>query len=304
MNKDLPSIVSGSKVGLISPAGPVTRAQIQKGLDTLAQKNIRYEIGKHAFSDKGLVSATAEQRIEDIHRFLTREDLSALWALRGGYGSIQLLDKLDYALLESHPKLMIGFSDLTALQWAVFKQTGIPSLSGFTLTSQFSPENPFLTLGLEMLSGNRSSVTEMDLQGSKIKIVTPGEAEGVLIGGTLSIVCSLCGTPYFVDRDDLIVFLEDINEPPYRIDRFFQQLALMGFWSKVKGVILGQFLFEGKPLSVAALLKPLLPSSVPIVSDFPYGHQANCNPLLQGVWVSFGADPFRLEWNRFLKSSD
>lgn len=300
MSKKLSPVSPGGKVGLISPAGPVTLAQIQEGLDTLSQSNIQYEFGKYAFADTGLVSAAEAERIDDIRMFLEQDDIAALWALRGGYGSIQLLDKLDYAGLESHSKLMIGFSDLTVLQWAVFKQTGIPALSGFTLTSQFSPKNPFLPLGLQILSGERTAISETDLERVNIQTIAAGKTEGILMGGTLSMICSLCGTPYFIDRDDLILFLEDVNEPLYRIDRCLRQLALMDFWSRVRGVILGRFWFEEKPLDVAPLLKPLLPGSIPIVSDFPYGHLTACIPLPQGVKVDFRGKPFHLEWEPFL----
>ncbi len=139
-------------------------------------------------------------------------------------------------------------------------------------------------------------------------------------------ICSLCGTPYFMDRDDLILFLEDVNEPPYRIDRYFQQLALMSFWSRVKGVILGQFLYaegsslqanrrggrtqrvagmtpgrKGKPLDVASLLKPLLPPTIPIISNFPYGHVGKCIPLPQGALISLQTNPFYLSWRPFVE---
>ena len=135
----------------------------------------------------------------------------------------------------------------------------------------------------------------------KIQIVTPGEAAGIFIGGTLSMICSLCGTPYFPDRDNFILFLEDVNEPLYRIARYFEQLALADFWSKVKGVILGQFLFEERPLKVASILVHFLPASIPIISNFPYGHQTKCIPLPQGVKARFQTDLFELKWNSFVE---
>ena len=302
MNKKLPAILPGDKVGLVSPAGPAKKEHIQKGLGILTQLNIKYEFGKHAFSDKGMVSASVKDRIADIDYFLKREEIKAIWALRGGYGSMQLLKKFNYSLLKDNPKLIIGFSDLTALQWGIFKKTGIPSLSGMTLTFQLSRKNPYVGLGAEMLSAKRTAISGKDLKKSKIEVITSGEAEGVLIGGTLSMICSLCGTPYFQDRDDLILFLEDVNEPLYRIARYFEQLALVNFWSKVRGVILGRFLLEEKPLRVASILVPFLRASIPIICNFPYGHQVKCVPFPQGVGVRFQTDPLRLDWNPFLKS--
>lgn len=299
MNRKLPPILPGCKIGLVSPAGPVKKEQIQKGLEILAKFKIDYEFGKHAFLDKKIVSASVKDRIEDINYFLQREEIKAIWALRGGYGSIQLLKIIDYSLLKKHPKLFVGFSDLTALQWGIFKKAGIPSLSGFVLTLQLCQENPFVLLGMEILSGKRNKILGKDLRGNKIQIISPGKAEGIFLGGTLSMICSLCGTPYFIDQDGLILFIEDVNEPLYRIDRYLQQLALINFWSKVKGVILGQFLNEGKPLDVVSLLKPFLSTTIPIISNFPYGHQTKSIPLIQGVIVKIDTKPFSLKWDKF-----
>ena len=297
----LPPILPGDKVGLVSPAGPVTKEQIQTGLDTLTKNGIDYEFGKNAFSDRGIVSASAKKRLDDINSFLERNDIKAIWALRGGYGSIQLLKKFNYSLLKQHPKLFIGFSDLTALHWAIFKETRIPSATGFVLTTQFNLENPYLTIGLEIFSGKRTSISKRDLLKNTILIITPGKAEGTLIGGTLSMICSICGTAHFPDREDLILFIEDINEPLYRIDRYFQQLSLLNFWSNVKGVILGQFLFEGKKLDVVPLLKPLVSDRIPIVSNFPYSHQTHCLPLIQGIPSRITTKPFLLTWENFIE---
>lgn len=301
MNSKLPAIFPGDKVGLVSPAGPVKKEQIQNSLDILDELGIQYEFGKHAFSDKGIVSASVQNRLADINHFLKREDIKAVWALRGGYGSMQLLKKFDYSLLKDNPRLFVGFSDLTALQWSIFKMAGVASLSGLTLTFQLSRKNPYVTVGTEMVSGKRNSISGKDLKKRKIQTISSGEAEGTFIGGTLSMICSLCGTPYFLDQNDLIIFLEDVNEPLYRIARYFEQLALVNFWPKVKGVILGQFLVDEKPLDVTSILDSFLPTSVPIISNFPYGHQTKCFPLPQGVRAHFQTSPFLLKWNKFVE---
>lgn len=301
MNSKLPAIFPGDKVGLVSPAGPVKKEQIQNSLDILDELGIQYEFGKHAFSDKGIVSASVQNRLADINHFLKREDIKAVWALRGGYGSMQLLKKFDYTLLKDNPRLFVGFSDLTALQWSIFKMAGVASLSGLTLTFQLSRKNPYITVGTEMVSGKRNSISGKDLKKRKIQTISSGEAEGTFIGGTLSMICSLCGTPYFLDQNDLIIFLEDVNEPLYRIARYFEQLALVNFWPKVKGVILGQFLVDEKPLDVTSILDSFLPTSIPIISNFPYGHQTKCFPLPQGVRAHFQTSPFLLKWNKFVE---
>jgi muramoyltetrapeptide carboxypeptidase len=301
LNNKLPAVFPGDKVGLVSPAGPVKKEQIQNSLNILNQFKIEYEFGKHAFSDKGMVSASVKNRLDDINHFLKREDIKAIWALRGGYGSMQLLKKFNYSLLKDNPRLFVGFSDLTALQWSIFKMAGVASLSGLTLTFQLSRNNPYVSIGIEMISGKRNSISGKDLKKRKIRTISSGETEGIFIGGTLSMICSLCGTPYFLDQNDLIIFIEDVNEPLYRIARYFEQLALANFWPKVKGVILGQFLVDEKPLDVTSILDSFLPTSIPIISNFPYGHQTKCFPLPQGVRAHFQTSPFLLKWNNLVE---
>jgi len=291
----LKSLTSGDLVGLVSPAAPVKPEQVEEGLKTLTQLGFRYRLAEHAFSDFGLTSAPVEKRLADIYQFLTDPEVRAIWALRGGYGSIQLLQAMDYQLWRTHPRWFVGFSDLTAFQWALYRQTGLPSLSGFTLTSQLHSANPHLTAGMEILSGERREIKATDL-AEPIRIVREGRETGALVGGTLSMIGSLCGTPFWLEEGDWIVFIEDINEPLYRIDRYFQQLKLCGFWKKVRGVILGRFFYEGHPLSVSPLLLPLLPQGIPVVEDFPYGHYKDSFPLPMGVRAVLDTAPFCLSW--------
>lgn len=296
----LPALSRGSKIGLVTPAGPVSQEQVAIGLQVLTSYGFNYQFGKYAFSDNGIVAAEVEQRLEDLHGFLEDDSIKAIWALRGGYGSIQLLKRLNYSHWMEHPKLFVGFSDLTALQWALFSQTGIPSISGFTLTTQVHPENPFLLTGLEILAGERTILDET-VVGKEVKIVQGGRARGTFIGGTLSMICSLCGTPYWPEGEEWIVFIEDVNEPLYRIDRFFQQLALCGFWERVNGVILGKFFNNEDLLNVSSLLLPLLKKNIPVVENFPYGHYENSCPLPMGVTATLHTEPFSLQWQPFLQ---
>ena len=208
--------------------------------------------------------------------------------------------QFNFELLDKHPKLFIGFSDLTALQWCLFKMCDVPSLTGFTITTQFNSRNLFLDIGLAILSGKRNSILHEDVADTPVRTIEAGEAEGLLLGGTLSMICSLCGTPYFVNRNELILFIEDVNEPLYRIDRCFQQLSLIGFWQKVNAVILGQFLNEDKLVDVVPLLQPHLKKGIPLIADFPYCHQTNCMLLPQGVFARLVTSPFMLTWEPFI----
>ncbi|RMI04833.1 MAG: LD-carboxypeptidase [Calditrichaeota bacterium] len=292
----LPVLNPGDAIGLVSPAGAVRREQVQPGIDYLTSLGYICKLGQHAFSDNGLTSAPVERRLEDLHTFVADEEVKVIWALRGGYGSIQLLDRLEYGLFRGHPKILVGFSDITALQWALYARLGLPSLSGLTLTTQTRPENRYVSVGLEILSGRRKALVARDLSGESVQAFRSGEASGTLMAGTLSMICTLCGTPFWPKAEPIILALEDVNEPLYRIDRYFQQLRLMGFWENVAGLLLGKFLLDETEQDVLPLITPLVGPEVPIVYNLPYGHFSNALPFPSGVAARLQAEPFRLEW--------
>ena len=297
----VPALKPGDSIGLVSPAGAVKAEQVEEALDLLRGQGFKYRLGPHAFSDHGLTSATVRQRVNDLISFVKDPKIKVIWSLRGGYGSIQLLKRIDYSILEKHPKLLIGFSDITALQWGIYQRTGLPALSGLPLTLQVTENNRYLPIGLEILSGKKTAISEADLEPGEIAVYRAGNASGTLMGGTLSMICSLCGTPYWLEKESLILYIEDVNEPLYRIDRYLQQLGLMSFWKRVKGVILGQFLYEGGKLDVVPLILPHVSSSIPVVYNFPYGHMEQCFPLPMGIKAKLHTSPFELSWTPFLR---
>lgn len=292
----VPALLPGGKIGLVAPAGAVTPDQVKQGLQVLEKNNFTPVLSRHAFSNNGIVSAPFEQRLADIHSLLKDDSISAIWALRGGYGSMQLLQNLDYRLLAEKPRWIVGFSDLTAFQWALFNKLRMPSLSGLTLTMQLYEDNPWLQTGLQILSGERSSLSSELLSKEPVEEIIPGRARGTLLGGTLTMIAALCGTPFFKQRRNLILLLEDVNEPLYRMDRIIQQLDMMGFWKKVRGVILGRFLYGDGELDILPCLLPRLEPDTPVVSGFPYGHYADSCPMPLGVQTEFETQPFFLRW--------
>lgn len=298
----LPAVSAGTTVGLITPASAVEPEAVAPGLQLLEQFGIRYQFGAHAFSRNEITAASPAERLDDIHRFFADPQVQALWAMRGGYGTMQLLDRLDYSLLAACPKLLVGFSDVTALQWAIYRQLRLPSLSGLTLSLQFRQENAYLPIALEILEGRRTGLTADELLPEAITVHRQGPAEGTFLCGTLSMIGALCGTPYFPEQDDLILLIEDIEEPLYRVDRLLQQLRLTGFWERVRAVILGKFIYNAKFLDVIPLVEAILPKNIPLISNFPYGHLTNSLPMPNGVSATLAARPFSLQWHPFLKS--
>jgi len=295
-------VLPGSTVGLITPASSVDPKKMAPGLAMLEKLGYSYKFGTHALSKNEMTAASPQQRLADIYEFLEDDEIEAIWAIRGGYGTPQLLDLMDYSLLREYPKLIIGFSDVTALQWAVYEKTKLATLSGLTLTLQLREDNPYLSTTVDLLSGSKTRIIPENLLPEKLTVYQKGEAEGVLLGGTLSMVCALCGTPYFPTDNDIILFIEDIDEPLYRIDRLLRQLYLCGFLEKVRGLILGKFLDADKQHDVYPLLKTLLPSGIPVVGNYPYGHLRDSVAMPIGVQATLATDPFMLEWQPFMES--
>jgi muramoyltetrapeptide carboxypeptidase len=296
----LSALMPGTTVGLWAPASSVKPEQVEKGLATLQKCGYGFRFAKHAFDQNHMVAASVEERLEDFHAMLDDPEIGAIWALRGGYGTMQLLPYLDYPLLERSAKLIVGFSDVTAFQWGIYAKAAVPSLSGLTITTQFMDDNPYLPAACQMLSGQKNALTEADFIDNEIRVHQSGEAEGILLGGTLSMICALMGTPYFPKDDNIILFIEDVDEPLYRVDRLFWQMALGGFWQKVRGVILGKYVYQDRLLDVYDQLKPLIAPDIPVISNFPYGHLPQCLPLPVGVMAKFGTAPFTLRWHPFL----
>ena len=292
----LPTLKPGDKVYTVTPASAVEPEQVAEGIAMLASFGIECVTAPNAFERNGIVAGTIEERQSDLYQALQNDDTAGIWCLRGGYGSVQLLSTLDFNLFLAHPKLMIGFSDLTAFQWAIFQRIKFPTLSGFPVTLQVSEKNPFLNTGMDVVFGRKQSVSWDDLPDEDALIHNDGKAEGVLVGGTLSMICSICGTPFWPEDDDYILFLEDVGEPLYRIDRCLQQLKLTGFLENVRGLVLGKFLYQDGFLDVLPLILSLLPPDIPIVYNFPYGHIAESFPMPMGVRARLKTNPFQLSW--------
>ena len=280
-------------MGIVAPAGPVKAEQIQSALQLLEQNGLQPVLAPHLFDHAGIVASTVENRLADLHAFYADEQIAAIWAARGGYGTIQLLDRLDYSLIQKTAKPIIGFSDITALQWAVWVQTGVPAFSGLALTLQATPENPYFVAGLETLRGTRRQIA--DVPG--IEIVRDGTATGILLSGTLALITSLVGTPFIPTNQHIILCIEDVDEPIYRIDRMLHQLKLSGFLTQVRALLLGQFLWKNRALTIVQMVKEMFPEDIPIVANLPYGHITNSLLMPVGMPAFIQTTPFRLQWD-------
>lgn len=227
----------GDKIGIIALAGVCNKDKLTEAKRVFENLGFNVEFSKNIYDENNYLAGNDDDKVSELHRFFEDSSIKLILNARGGYGSIRLLDKIDYELIKSNPKPFCGYSDITALLLMIYRKTGIETyhspmaLSGFTDEFQnYNYEN-----FLKALYGD-----EYTLNGSKI--YKSGKAEGVIWGGNLSTVVSLCGLDFIPDKD-FIFFTEDLNEPVYKIDKMFQQLFnIQDFRNKCKGIVLGDFL--------------------------------------------------------------
>lgn len=272
----------GDLVGVVAPAGPVAPEALAAVPALYARHGLRVRLFPACHAHTGYLAGPDALRLADLHAALADDEVAAIHCLRGGYGAMRVLDGIDTALVRAKPKLLIGYSDITALH-ALWAQEGLPSLHAPM------PASDLIKPGRE---ADEAALFEALMQGLRAGTVlapaleagtprTAGVAEGRLIGGNLSLVAALMGTPWAWDAHGAILFLEDVSEEPYRVDRYLTQLRLGGVLGAVTGVLLGSFTDESYPLD---LLKATFEGlGKPVLGGWPTGHGTPNRPLPMGL---------------------
>ncbi|HEY0533258.1 MAG TPA: LD-carboxypeptidase [Actinoplanes sp.] len=268
----------GDLVALVAPSGWVPPERAQAAVDVLTGWGLGIRLGKHALGRHTYLSGTDEQRLADFNDALRSPEVRGVLCLRGGYGAQRIADQIDLTAAHDDPKLVLGFSDVTALHLALWAGAGLPTVHGPTVT-QFDRGAASLTATAArhaLMSGEPVTVTAADEDGTRGLRVS-GRAEGVLLGGNLTLLATSVGTQFRPDLRGAILLLEDVHEEPYEIDRYLVQLTRAGWLGGVAGVAVGQFTDCGtadvrQPSVVEVLAERLTPLGVPILGGLPIGH--------------------------------
>jgi muramoyltetrapeptide carboxypeptidase len=264
-----PRLEPGDTIGVIAPAGPVSREEIQPTIDALKAKGYHVIEGPNLFSKKGYLAGLDEARLDDIHAMFSDSSVKAVFCARGGYGTIRILDKIDYNTISGNPKIIVGYSDITALLFAILRKAGMVTFHG-PLMRDLAKDTQNNLDGLLNILSSRSALT---IDFSKEMIINSGKARGMIIGGNLSIISSLIGTNFMPLMKGVILFIEDKGEPLYRIDRMLNHLKLSGLINNLSGLIAGDFVDCGDISDINRLLKDISAElKVPIVSGLTIGH--------------------------------
>ncbi|HGM5578475.1 TPA: LD-carboxypeptidase [Pseudomonas putida] len=264
---------------IIAPAGPA-RLDADKARQWFAARGYRCRIYPGALQADGYLAGSDEQRLRDLHDAFADPQVDAILCMRGGYGSMRLLDRLDFELIRRHPKPLIGYSDITALHTAIQRHVGLITFHGGMLNADLlgAKLEPTVSSLLCQLQGRVGFGDQIEHPPAfELTTVFGGVANGRLVGGNLSMLGATQGTSAEIDTHDSILFIEDVNEPLYRVDRLLTQLRLAGKLEGIKGVLVGDF--AGITLTA---LEPLLrdifaPLQVPVLAGWRSGH---CDPNL------------------------
>ncbi|CAM1340071.1 S66 peptidase family protein [Tenacibaculum amylolyticum] len=281
-----PYLQKGDTIAIVAPAGILkNRKHVIDAAKELAESwGLHVIIGKHVFTQAHHFAGTDAQRCQDFQEALDNPKIKAIWSARGGYGSVRILDKLDFTKFKKQPKWVIGYSDITAFHNHIHN-LGVATLHAMMGTSmQDKPEDIPETIETfrKALFGEELVYTIRSSNYNRV-----GEAEGVLVGGNIAILASMLGSDSQMNTDGKILFIEEIGEYKYAIDRMLQSLKRAGYFRKVKAVIVGDMTKVRKNTtpwgsSIEQLILDIVPKDIPVLFDFPAGHEPDNRALLMG----------------------
>ena len=267
--KKTPRLKPGDTIGIVAPAGPFDPELFQKGVAVIEG------LGYRVFQPKGLALSDRFLAGPDQHRARLFNDIFAdpeikgVFCARGGYGSLRILDLLNYDLIRQNPKVFIGFSDISALLWVLADKCGFTVFPGPVITT-CGKGNAEPEAGLQAAM---TSTAPLKILAANGKAVHAGACQGVVRGGNLATLCHLVGTPYAPSFRDCIVVLEDVGESPYKIDRMLCQMRMAGCFDDMAGIVLGTFLDCGETDDVLDVFRDLFKDiDIPILAGFDIGH--------------------------------
>ena len=282
------ALQTGDEVRLVAPAGAIfERVRFEIAAENMEGLGLKPTFGEHARERHGYLAGTDAERAADLMAAFRDPNVKAIFALTGGWGAARTLAHLDFDVIRANPKVVIGYSDITSLLNAIYAQTGIPTFHGPNGTSRWRPA--VVTAAKQILFEghapliknpvpNHDTLAQHDL---RVQTIVPGSAEGVLVGGNLTVLTALAGSPYMPDMNGKILFLEDIGEAIYRVDRMLSTLELSGALGQLSGIVFGGFTRvgnDGDGYGAFALMdifdRYCKKAGVPAFYGAPFGHIA------------------------------
>lgn len=283
----------GDTIGLIAPGSYISQKQLDESIKNLEALGYKVKYNDAILDKYGYLAGKDSVRVKEIHSMFLDKEIKAIMAVRGGYGCARFIPMLDYNLIRNNPKIIIGYSDITSLLYGIYEKTGLVCFHGPVGTSTFNEYSINNMLSVIANDQNEFEMTNLNEDDAQIKVINPGVAEGELVGGNLSIVVSMIGTEFDIDSKNKIIFLEDIGEEPYRIDRMLTQMIQSGKFDECSGIALGVFrkceIDENSPefensLTLQQVFSDRLGDlGIPVIYGLSFGHITNKFTLPFGI---------------------
>lgn len=301
MNPELPcALPTGGRIGVVALASPITPERLEQGLAPLRELGYQIVLGEHVLDRSGHHAGDPSYRASDLHTMFSRSDVNAVFCARGGSSSIRVLEYLDYGLLRQHPKVFVGYSDVTSVMLALWKRAGLRTFFGPMVAPDWAnglaPGARDLLWRLICRPAAAGPLADRRCASQAMPLVG-GHAQGVLVGGTLALVAATLGTPEQVDLTRAIFFFEDVHESPARVERYLSQLHRAGVLERALGFLVGPLQWEtadeerDRYLPFEEVLRRQLePYGRPVLIGYPCGHVPNPITLPLGTMVELDAD--------------
>jgi len=283
----------GDRIGVVAASSPFDRQTFEQGIARIEAMGFSTVLAEGLYDQDGYLAGSDERRADQLHRLFEDPAVDGIVCARGGYGSLRILALLDFGIIRRNPKAFVGFSDASVLLANFYQRSGLACFHGPMVTALATAETETVSALFSALTGP-DKIRRRSEDGETIR---PGTAVGPVCGGNLTVLCHMLGTPFAPKFAGHILFLEDIGEAPYRIDRMLTQMRLAGVLRGVRAVVLGNFKDCGKPADIGRIVKQAFSEEkIPILAGVAAGH-GKCNLTLPiGPMAKLDADNGLLEY--------
>jgi muramoyltetrapeptide carboxypeptidase len=295
---------SGDTIALVAPGSYISQSELNDSIKNIEGLGFKTTYNNLILNKTGYFSGNDKQRADELMEMFSEKDVNGIVCVRGGYGCARILPLLDYEIIKNNPKVLIGYSDVTALLYGIYSQTGLVCFHGPVGISTFNEfSTGYLKNTLVYPHANLELISEAEEVKDKYKtpvVISSGKAQGELIGGNLSIVVSMIGTPYDLDYRGKIIFLEETSEEPYRIDRMLTQMIQAGKFDNAAGIALGIFdkceqkekdpAFSSSFSLLEVLFDRLSGLGIPVIYGLSFGHIKNKFTIPVGIKAGLNVD--------------